>query len=154
AAPSETRAGEWAVADSVRAFSVGDYLEFTAPYAFGALGAHWSAGGDPDLHLAVSASADGITWGPWQDLHTGAHGPAPDQATGRTDRFFAELLLLPPSRVVRCYATDHNGNPASLPPDLRLVYIDASAGPQATATAPVVTALTADKPTIVPRAGW
>jgi hypothetical protein len=105
-----TRAGEWAVDESVRAFGAGDPVEFAAPYPFGALGAHWSAAGEADIHLAVSVSDDGTTWGPWQTLHAGGHGPAPG-GPGRADRHFGELLLLAPSRAVRCRATDHAGNP-------------------------------------------
>jgi hypothetical protein len=162
-----TRAGEWAVADAVTAFTTGagQQAQFAAPYAFDALGAHWPAGSAGDLHLAISVSADGATWSPWQLLHPDGHGVAPDPANGfvpgRTDRTFAELVQVPASRAVRCAAVDHDGQPLPWPDGLRLVYIDASAGPDATAAAPelsafaaVATAANPPATPIVPRAKW
>ncbi len=151
----ETRSGEWAAADSVRALGVGEALVFSAPHAFGAIGAHWSSDGDADCHLAISARADGGAWGAWQSLHPEGHGPAPDQGVGRGDRHFAELLLLGASRAVRCRAVDRDGQAAPFPPDLRLVYIDASAGPQSVAAPErAITAFGATAPPIVSRAKW
>ena len=126
----ETRAGEWSVSDTVTAFAAdGDY-QFAAPYEFAALGAHWAAEGGEEIHLAISSSADGVAWEPWRIVHRDTHRPDPDRGPGRADRHFAELLQLPASRYVRCKVVDHDGRAVSAPPDLRLVYIDAGAGPR------------------------
>ncbi|MGN6675751.1 MAG: hypothetical protein ACTHMA_20865, partial [Thermomicrobiales bacterium] len=161
-----TRAGEWAVTDAVTAFTTGagQQAQFVAPYAFGALGAHWPSGSADDLHLAISVSADGAAWGAWQVMHADGHGVAPDPTSGfmpgRSDRTFAELVQLPASRAVRCTAVDHDGQPLPLPDDLRLVYIDASAGPDAASAASegqafdVTAAANPPATPIVSRAKW
>ena len=155
AAPDETgqtRAGEWSLDESVRAFGDGA-VEFTAPYVFGALGAHWAATAAADTFLAISTSADGATWSAWQTLHPEGHGPVAEQTPGRPDRRFGELLIVAPSSRVRCRAIDHAGGPRPFPADLRLVYIDASAGPTA-APEPVLSAFAAGRPPVVTRAQW
>src|SRR4051794_9635151 len=40
----EMRAGEWTAGEAVSAFTTGAPVQFTAPFPFGALGAHWPAG--------------------------------------------------------------------------------------------------------------
>ncbi len=156
AAPAngDTRAGEWSFDDAVRAFGTSPWVEFRAPHEFSALGAHWSADGDADADLAISVSADGAAWSDWQTLHPSGHGPVAAQTAGRPDRHFAELALIAPSSVIRCRAVDAAGRDMPPPADLRLVYIDASAGPAAPAAAPLVSAFAATEPKIVSRAGW
>ncbi len=150
---AQTQAGEWALDTSVRAFGDGA-VEFTAPYTFGALGAHWAAtGAAADTHLAISTSADGTTWSAWQILHPEGHGPDAGQTPGRPDRRFGELLIVAPSQRVRCRAVDGDGGPRPFPADLRLVYIDASAGPSS-APGPALSAFAAGRPPIVTRAQW
>ncbi|MFN8512033.1 MAG: N-acetylmuramoyl-L-alanine amidase [Chloroflexia bacterium] len=78
---------------------------------------------------AISSSADGVTWEPWRITHADTHRPDPDRAPGRADRYFAELLHLPTSSFIRCKVVDHDGRTVPAPPDLRLVYIDGSLGP-------------------------
>ncbi|CAA9587461.1 MAG: hypothetical protein AVDCRST_MAG18-4144 [uncultured Thermomicrobiales bacterium] len=150
----QTRAGEWVFDEAVRAFGATDWVELRAPHEFSAIGAHWSASGAGDVHLALSVSPDGASWGDWQNLHASGHGPLAAQTAGRPDRQFAELALIEPSRAVRCRAIDHDGRAVSPPADLRLVYIDASAGPVAPAPSPLVTAFGATRPRIVSRAEW
>ncbi|MFN8517524.1 MAG: N-acetylmuramoyl-L-alanine amidase [Chloroflexia bacterium] len=125
----ETRAGEWSVDETVTAFAANTHYQFAAPHTFGALGAHWAAEGGDDVHLAISSSADGVTWEPWRITHADTHRPDPDRAPGRADRYFAELLHLPTSSFIRCKVVDHDGRTVPAPPDLRLVYIDGSLGP-------------------------
>ncbi len=149
----QTQAGEWALAERVRAFGDGA-VEFTAPYVFGALGAHWAANGaDDDTHLALSTSTDGTTWSAWQTVHPEGHGPDAGQTAGRPNRRFGELLLVAPSLRARCRAVDHAGGPRPFPADLRLVYIDASAGPSV-APEPVLSAFATARPPIITRAQW
>ena len=148
----QTRAGEWSLDASVRAFGDGT-VEFTAPYVFGALGAHWAATAAADTYLTISTSADGAAWSAWQTLHPEGHGPVTGQTPGRPERQFGELLIVAPSSRVRCRAIDHDGGSRPFPADLRLVYIDASVGPAA-APEPVLSAFAAGRPPIVTRAQW
>jgi hypothetical protein len=152
-ADGQTRAGEWSLDASVRAFGDG-VVQFVAPYLFGALGAHWAAT-DPldDTALAISTSADGNAWSAWRTLHPEGHGPEAGQTPGRPERRFGELLIVAPSRLVRCRAVDHDGGARPFPADLRLVYIDASAGPPS-APEPSLGAFAAGRPPIVARAQW
>jgi hypothetical protein len=150
----ETRAGEWSVAETVTAFATDMAYQFSAPHSFGALGAHWAAEGGDDVHLAISSSADGVNWEPWRIAHLDTHRPDPDRGPGRTDRRFAELLHLPTSRHIRCKVVDHDGRPVSAPPDLRLVYIDASAGPRLADLEPALSAFATSMPRVISRAQW
>ncbi|HEX5501998.1 MAG TPA: N-acetylmuramoyl-L-alanine amidase [Thermomicrobiales bacterium] len=149
-APGRTRGGEWAAGDRLAASATGAWDGFTAPYTFGALGAHWAAGTADDVHLQLSVSADGATWSPWQTMHPDDHGAGPSRA----DRRFGHLLLTAPGRQVRYRAVAPGGGPTAPPPDLRLVYIDAGAGPSAADLAGRLTALAVTPLRIVPRAGW
>jgi hypothetical protein len=150
----ETRAGEWSVADTITAFATDNAYQFAAPYAFGALGAHWAVEGGEDVHLAISSSADGINWEPWRITHLDTHRPDPDRVLGRPDRLFAELLHLPPSTSIRCRIVDHDGRPISAPPDLRLVYIDAGTGPSLSNQQPELSAFATTMPKVITRAQW
>ena len=152
--PAEIRSGEWSVDDTVTAFSTDTAYQFAAPYAFGAVGAHWPAEASEEIHLAISSSADGVTWEPWRIVHRDTHRPDPDRGPGRTDRHFAELLHLPSSRHIRCKAVDHDGRSVSAPADLRLVYIDAATGPRLADISPAVSAFATTMPRVITRAQW
>ena len=157
AAAQETtplRAGELAFDDMVSAFGATDWVEFRTPHQFGALGAHWSSASDDDVHLAISVSADGVTWSDWQTLHASSHGPVAAQTTKRADRRFAELALTETSRAIRCRAVDHDGRSVAAPADLRLVYIDPGVSPALAAPIPAVSAFATSAPAIVTRAEW
>ena len=78
----ETRAGEWSLADTITAFATDSTFQFAAPYAFGALGAHWAVEGGEDVHFAISSSADGDNWEPWRITHLDTHRPDPDRVLG------------------------------------------------------------------------
>ena len=148
--PAPTRAGEWVAGGGLRAFAASEWDSFVADFPFGALGAHWVAGaGADDTHLQVSLSPDGVDWSPWRELHPDDHGRSADD-----ERRFAELLLASTSQHVRFRATGPDGEPRPLPPDLRLVYIDASGGPSAADLGAQLGAFEATMPRVVPRSGW
>ncbi len=151
--PPQTQAGEWALDDSVRAFSLASWLEFRAPYQFGALGAHWSASTADDFHVQISVSADGSTWSEWQTLHASSHGPTAEQTAGRPTRRFTELALVQTSQFVRCRATDQADQTIAPPPDLRLVYIDPGVD-NTPPPEPTLAAFAAAAPPVIARAGW
>ncbi len=149
-----TRAGEWSVSDTLTAFSTDGAYQFAAPHSFGALGAHWAFEGGDAVHLAISGSADGVNWGPWQITHRDSHQPDPRRNPAPGNRHYAELLHLSSSRFIRCKVVAGDGRAVSAPADLRLVYIDAAPGPALAAPAPTLSAFATTMPKVISRAEW
>ncbi len=157
-----TRAERWSEAHEfgdVSIASAGDYRTVKAKFAFYAVGGSWAPSLGTDAVLELSFSREGRTFtDPIRTAPAIVDAGRPD----RDDRIFVNLVFTERSRYIRYRVLDGNGTPI-VAPDLQIVYIDATAGPNprppgivlpdddevSAAALPMLT-----KPPIVSRAGW
>jgi hypothetical protein len=157
-----TRAVRWSETEEfgdVSAASVGEPRTVQASFAFYAVGGSWAPSLGTNAVLELSFSRDNRTW--TDPIQT---GPAIVDAgrPDRDDRIFVNLVFTDRSRYIRYRVLDGSGNPIAAP-DLQIVYIDATSGPNprppgivlpgdddvSAAALPQLT-----KPPIVSRSGW
>jgi hypothetical protein len=148
-----TLARRWSEVDEIGDVSVaaaGDYRTITAEFPFYAVGGSWAGGFGTNAVLELRFSSDGTTYG--APVRT---GPALVDA-GRPDRdnrIFVNLVFTDGARYIRYRVLDGGGTPV-VAPDLEVVYIDATNGPQAGDVFAPAALPTLRQPPIVSRAGW
>ena len=123
---------------------------FASNFPFTAVGAHWSGDVGFPVTVAMSFSADDVTYTDPVAVtaQTDAGRPTRD---GRT---FADLVFTEPSTFVRYETADGDGNPAQVA-GLSFTYLDSTGGPTTfDAPADEVSAASVSKPRVISRAEW
>ena len=133
---------------------------FEAPLPFQALGFCYLPHGQGDLSIWLRTSAEGETWTDWHLCGVENLAPAADGLTYSTLFFTPGDELHSYAQVRAVLKPRATGDVFSIS-DFGLVYIDASAGPSASAESASVmaadvpvSALAGDKPSVVSRTAW
>ncbi len=140
--------GEGVGAASLRAS--GGPNSFVSNFPFTAVGVHWSGSVGFPVTVALSFSADDVTYTDPVAVtaQTDAGRPTRD---GRT---FADLVFTEPSTIVRYETADGDGAPAQVA-GLSFTYLDSTGGPVTfDAQSEEVSTAAVSKPRVISRAEW
>ncbi len=123
---------------------------FATSFTFTAVGAHWDGSVGFPVSVAMSFSADGVTYSEPVSVTASNDLGRPT----RDGRIFADLVFTAPANYVRFETADGNGNFAQVA-GLSFTYLNSEDGPsEQDAIGGDVAALDVARPRIISRASW